>query len=153
MTEVFSDSTNATLALTLSWSRCSPNRHWARLHSGGSRRAALRLVCTHITGGKWSSLMRWPVSGLYGMIFPPRQRHRQESNPTESRKGRFLVKHLLNIRAGNGIPGAHGKAMFSAGPYFCCKRLRDYVFAGLLLFASVSGITPVVGTTPHQFLQ
>ena len=74
MTAVFSDSTNATLALTLSWSRCSPNRHWVSLHSGGSRCAALRLVCTHITGGKWSSLRRWPVSGLYGMIFPPRQR-------------------------------------------------------------------------------
>ena len=43
--------------------------------------------------------------------------------------------------------------MFSAGPYFCCKRLRGYVFAGLLLSASVSRITPVVGTMPHQFLQ
>ena len=64
MTAVFSDSTNATLALTLSWSRCSPNRHWVSLHSGGSRCAALRSVCTHITGGEWSSLMRWPVSGL-----------------------------------------------------------------------------------------
>ena len=51
MTAVLSDSTNATLALTLPWSRCSPNRHWASLHSGGSRCADLRLVCTHITGG------------------------------------------------------------------------------------------------------
>lgn len=42
MTAVFSDSTNATLALTLSWSRCSPNRHWVSLHSGGSRCAATR---------------------------------------------------------------------------------------------------------------
>ena len=79
----------------------------------------------------------------------------QEANPAESRKGRFLflVKHLLNIGTENGIPGAHGKAMFSDGTYFCCKRLRDYVFAGLLLSASGSGITPVVGTMPHQFLQ
>ena len=78
-----------------------------------------------------------------------------EANPTESRKGRFLflVKHLLNIGAGNGIPGAHGKAMISAVSDFCRKRLRSYVSAGLLLSARVSGITPVVGTMPHQFLQ
>ena len=65
----------------------------------------------------------------------------------------FLVKHLLNIVAGNGIPGTQGETMFSAGPDFYCKRHRGYMFAGLLLSASGSGIRIVIGTMPHQFLQ
>lgn len=66
---------------------------------------------------------------------------------------RPIFYFLLNIVAGNGIPGTQGGTMFSADPDFYCKRHRGYMFAGLLLSASVSGITPVVGTMPHQFFQ
>lgn len=33
------------------------------------------------------------------------------------------------------------------------KRLHGYVFAGVLISASVSGVKSVAGTVPHQFLQ
>ena len=75
---VFSLSTRHTVASGRRNNRCSPNKHCDSSHESGNSPDFLSCECTQFTAPS-QFLIRFPVSGLYCIILPPRKRLCQSS--------------------------------------------------------------------------